>query len=155
MTNSAPVPVLFLDFDGVCRPADDPVLDAQGQLLDGASRFPWLPVLACVIRESNTRPRIVVSSDWCRLVDDAGLCALLGPIGDCFMAALEPPRGLSRAQAIERWAVQKTLVRWLALDDDVSVKVAARRNSKFVWCHPQKGVTEPRVCDRVRAFLQA
>lgn len=71
-------PVLFLDFDGVLHGAHEVAVDDDGRVvLDNPRLFEHLPLLT---EELAPYPelRIIVSSDWQRLFDDASLVRLLG-----------------------------------------------------------------------------
>ncbi|WP_256095067.1 HAD domain-containing protein [Paraburkholderia nodosa] len=76
-------PVLFLDFDGVLHAYDELALDDNFRLIENPNLFMWCPVLERILAPFP-EVRIVVSSDWRRLFDDAALIKLLGPLGARF-----------------------------------------------------------------------
>jgi hypothetical protein len=78
---------------------------------------------------------------------------LLGPLAPYFVGAMEGSPRHSRAQAIVQYAKRRGFARWLALDDDPSVRTAAKHNRRFVPCDPAKGLSERLVQQRVAAFL--
>lgn len=144
--------VLFLDFDGVLHPDGSEAIDERGRLIDNPVLFCWLPILADIL-DPYPAVRIIVSSDWRRLFDDAALIRLLGPLGTRFAGVVEritPPR----AQEILHDALQRGLSDWIALDDHKSVQAAARTDPRFIACAPATGITDEAVQLAVRAWLE-
>lgn len=143
---------LYLDFDGVLHPDGSEAIDERGRLIDNPVLFSWLPVLTELL-EPFPEVRIIVSSDWRRLFDDAALIKLLGPLGIRFVGVVEhisPPRD----QEILHDALQRGLQDWIALDDHRSVHEAARTDPRFIACAPATGITGETVQLAVRAWLE-
>ena len=141
---SAPV-VLFLDFDGVLHAVGEPALDEDWRLIDNPNLFCWRHFLEDALALHPT-VRIVVSSDWRRLLDDENLARLLGPtLGPRLLGAVETAN-TSRAQEILVEATRRGVSRWLALDDHPSVAVARRAGDpRFIVCNPDTGLSSARV----------
>jgi hypothetical protein len=142
---------LFTDFDGVFHPADAATFDAAGQLVTDARLFAWLPVLVDILAP-YPEVRIVVSSDWRRLLDDAGLKRVLGPLAPRFAGVVQT-WGASRADEILAEVRRRQLTRWLALDDHPTVVAASRHNARFIACEPDTGLSALPVQTRLRATL--
>ncbi|WP_170291464.1 HAD domain-containing protein [Dechloromonas hortensis] len=143
--------VLYLDFDGVLHPDGTEAIDDRGRLIANPALFSWLPVLVELLKPFP-EVRIIVSSDWRRLFDDAALIRLLGPLGNRFAGVVEriaPPR----AQEILHDAQTRGLSDWIALDDHRSVHQAARMDPRFIACEPVLGVTSDQVQLAVRMWL--
>ena len=155
MTATAPntppkndVPVLLTDFDGVFHALAEPVLDESFRLIDNPRLFLWVPIL-CEILAPFPDVKIIVSSDWRRIVDDENLVRLLGPVGNRFVGVMESYGG-SRADEIKTEVRRRNLTRWLAIDDHPTVQVASRKNWRFIPCHPESGLS----CERVQQELE-
>lgn len=145
-------PVLFLDFDGVLHGAQEAALDEDCRVvLDNPRLFEHVPLLAAELAPYPDM-RIVVSSDWQRLFDDASLVRLLGPLGPRFVGATNI-RAETRAHAILRCAERLMLTRWLALDDHESVVEASRTDLRFIACPPGLGISDFRVLKTLRTRL--
>lgn len=142
---------LYLDFDGVLHPFGELAIDECGLLLDNPNLFCWLPALAELLAP-HPQVQIIVSSDWCRLFDDPTLMRLLGPLGDRFAGVVDT-RGASRALEIAQDAQKRGLAVWLALDDHDSVRAAARRDRRYIPCHPDRGLADPAVQATLRTRL--
>ncbi|WP_043288212.1 HAD domain-containing protein [Paraburkholderia oxyphila] len=143
--------VLFLDFDGVLHPYDEPALDENFRLIQNPDLFKWRPVLEQLL-EPFPDVRIVVSSDWRRLFGDAALIELLGPLGERFAGVVEG-YGPTRAVEILTEVQRRSIAHWLALDDHPSVVAAARENSRFIVCSGQTGVASIDVQQALRQAL--
>ncbi|WP_316150582.1 HAD domain-containing protein [Cupriavidus sp. BIC8F] len=141
--------VLFTDFDGVFHSADEPALDGAGRLIANKRLFVWLPILVDVL-EPYPDVRIIVSSDWRRLLDDDGLRRVLGPLGHRFAGVVET-WGISRADEILTEVRRRQLTRWLAIDDHPTVAIASRRDTRFIACAPAVGLS----ADTVQATLRS
>ncbi len=145
-------PVLFLDFDGVLHGAQEAALDDDGRVvLDNPRLFEHVPLLAAELAPYPDM-RIVVSSDWQRLFDDASLVRLLGPLGPRFFGATNN-RAETRAHAILRCAERLRLTRWLALDDHESVVEASRTDNRFIACPPSAGISDVVTLNTLRTRL--
>ncbi|GAB4062388.1 HAD domain-containing protein [Uliginosibacterium sediminicola] len=139
--NSGPVQVLFVDFDGVLHDANEAAFDFEAHvLLDNPRLFEHIPLLAEALAP-YPELRIVVSSDWQSLFDDAALVRLLGPLGPRFSGVTEM-RAQTRADSILRCAQRLKLTSWLALDDNESVVKASRTDSRFIACPSDKGISD-------------
>jgi hypothetical protein len=138
---------LLTDFDGVLHPLGEPALDENFRLVDNPRLFLWVPIL-CEILAPFPDVRIIVSSDWRRIVDDENLVRLLGPAGNRFIGVMETYGG-SRADEIQSEVQRRKRKRWLAIDDHPTVQVASRRNWRFISCHPDSGLS----CKRVQQEL--
>ena len=139
--NTDPVQVLFVDFDGVLHDANEAAFDFDARvLLDNPRLFEHLPLLAEAL-EPYPELRIVVSSDWQALFDDAALVRLLGPLGPRFCGVTEA-RAQTRAEAILHCAQRLKLTSWLALDDHESVVKASRNDLRFIACPPNTGISD-------------
>lgn len=135
--------VLFTDFDGVLHAADEPALDSTGRLIANERLFAWLPILADILGP-YPQVRLVVSSDWRRLLDDENLRLVLGPLGSRFAGIVET-WGTSRADEILAEVRRRKLTQWLAIDDHPSVLAASRRDARFIPCAPDAGLSAPAV----------
>jgi len=142
------VPVLLTDFDGVLHALGEPALDENFRLIDNPRLFLWVPIL-CEILAPFPDVKIIVSSDWRRIVDDENLVRLLGPVGNRFVGVMESYGG-SRADEIKTEVRRRNLTRWLAIDDHPTVQVASRKNWRFIPCHPESGLS----CERVQQELE-
>ncbi|MEX3639600.1 HAD domain-containing protein [Paraburkholderia sp. BR14320] len=144
-------PLLFLDFDGVLHPLGEPALDEDFHLLDNPGLFVWLPILEQILAPYPS-VRIVVSSDWRRLFDDASLVRLLGPLGKRFAGVVEV-HAPSRATEILDEALRRKTENWLALDDHPSVALAGSSDGRFVACPPSRGIASLAVQRALRRKL--
>ncbi|KGX39452.1 HAD domain-containing protein [Burkholderia pseudomallei] len=144
---------LFLDFDGVLHPVDAATFDNAGRLMADPRLFTWLPVLADIVAP-HPEVRIVVSSDWRRLLDDDNLKRVLGSLGPRFAGVVET-WGASRAAEILEEVRRRRLSHWLALDDHPSVEKASRHDARFIVCAPDSGLSAPAVQASLRARLAA
>lgn len=146
--------VLFLDFDGVLHPDGEAALDENFRLLPNANLFCWLKILNEIL-EPHPDVQIVVSSDWRRFFDDENLVRLLGPLGSRFAGVVET-LGSPRSQEILGEAARRSIERWVALDDHVSVHEAAKEDCRFIACDPRLGVSKPEtqkaLCKGLLAF---
>lgn len=145
--------VLFVDFDGVLHAADEPALDSAGRLLPNPHLFAWLPLLDAILAPYPD-VAIIVSSDWRRLLDDANLVRVLGPLGPRFAGVIET-WGATRAAEILEDVRRRRLMHWLALDDHPSVAKASERDERFIACAPDKGLSAPTVQAVLRSRLAA
>ena len=146
-------PLLFLDFDGVLHPLGEQALDEDFRLLDNPGLFVWLPILEQILA-AYPSVRILVSSDWRRLFDDASLIRLLGPLGNRFAGVVEV-HASSRAAEILDEARRRKTENWLALDDHPSVTVAGSTDERFVVCQPDEGISSLAVQQELRRKLAA
>lgn len=142
--------VLFLDFDGVLHVADEPALDSGG-LMANPRLFAWLPVLEDVL-VPYPEGRIIVSSDWRRLLDDDNLKRALGPLAPRFTDVVES-WSASRVDEILTEARRRKLTTWLAIDDHPTVVAASRRDVRFIACEADTGLSALPVQARLRAAL--
>ncbi|MEX3982562.1 HAD domain-containing protein [Paraburkholderia sp. EG287A] len=146
-------PVLFLDFDGVLHAYDELALDDGFRLIENPNLFMWCPVLEQILAPFPD-VRIVISSDWRRLFDDAALIELLGPLGARFAGVVEE-YGPTRAAEILAEVQRRSITRWLALDDHPSVVDAAREDPRFIVCSGRTGVASTDVQQALRQALKA
>ena len=135
--------VLYLDFDGVLHPFGEPALGDDFGLLPNPNLFRWLPILESLL-SGHPDVRIIVSSDWHRLFDDATLKRLLGPVGGRFHGVIEAV-GKSRASEILADAKKRGLKDWIAIDDHPTVRDASLSDCRFVACDPATGIGDPGV----------
>jgi hypothetical protein len=82
------VPFLFLDFDGVLHPVGERALDDDFCLIENPGLFIWRPIQEALLAQYPA-VRIIISSDWRRLFDDATLIRLLGPLSNRFAGVVE------------------------------------------------------------------
>ncbi|CBJ39332.1 conserved protein of unknown function [Ralstonia solanacearum CMR15] len=143
--------VLFTDFDGVLHAADEPALDGTGRVIANERLFAWLPILVGIL-EPYPEVRLVVSSDWRRLLDDENLRLVLGPLGSRFVGIVET-WGASRADEILAEVRRRKLTHWLALDDHPTVAIASRHEPRFIACMPDTGLSAPDVQAELRTRL--
>ncbi|WP_319640913.1 HAD domain-containing protein [Ralstonia pickettii] len=104
--------VLFLDFDGVLHAVDEPPLNGGGRLMANPRLFAWRPVLEDILAP-YPKVRIIVSSDWRRLLDDDNLKRALGPLAPRFTGVVERWCA-SRVDEILTKARRRKLTTWLA-----------------------------------------
>jgi len=135
--------VIYLDFDGVLHPLGEPALGEGFCLLPNPNLFCWLPILESLL-SGHPDVRIIVSSDWRRLFDDATLQRLLGHVGVRFQGVIEAI-GASRASEILADAKQRGLKDWIAIDDHLTVREASLTDCRFVACDPLTGLSNPEV----------
>jgi len=148
-------PTIYLDFDGVLHALGEPALDDDFKLVDNPRLFGWREVLEALLQPWPA-VQIIVSSDWRALFADESLMALLGPgLGGRFVGVVEV-RNRLRAAEVQEDAAIRGVERWISLDDHPSVQAAeAAGDGRYVACQPDLGLTEARVQDRVRAWLEA
>jgi hypothetical protein len=132
--------VLFLDFDGVLHAVGEPAIDEDFRLIGNAGLFVWRPILEELLAPFPS-VRIIVSSDWRRLFDDATLIRLLGPLGNRFVGVVES-RGSCRAEEILAEVRRRKLAHWLALDDHPGVVAAQAEDRRFIACDSARGLSE-------------
>ena len=144
--------VVFLDFDGVLRPAPDSALDANAGQAGKQEAFVWLPILAKLL-EPHPEVKIIVSSDRRCGANDEELKTLLGPLGVRFFGVVENYDELSRAAEIRAEVTRRGLSRWLAIDDHSSIVVAAGGEPAFVACDPRLGLNCASVQSEIREKL--
>ncbi len=145
--------VLFLDFDGVLHPDGEAALDENFRLLPNPNLFCWKELLHELL-EPHPEVQIIVSSDWRRLFDDESLVRLLGQLGDRFAGVVETLGG-PRSQEILGAAARRSIERWAALDDHVSVHEAAKEDCRFIACDPRLGISNPETQKRLSKRLLA
>ena len=146
-------PSIFLDFDGVLHHANEDLPDSVEALRANPRLFQWLPHLADALKP-HPDIQIIVSSNWRRCFDDASLRLLLGGLGSRFNGVVATMEH-SRAEEIWTEVHKRQLERWLAIDDHDSVHAAARRDQRFVACHPEEGLSSPSVQIELRKKLIA
>jgi HAD domain in Swiss Army Knife RNA repair proteins len=143
--------VLFLDFDGVLHAVDEPPLNGGGRLMANPRLFAWRPVLEDILAP-YPKVRIIVSSDWRRLLDDDNLKRALGPLAPRFTGVVERWCA-SRVDEILTKARRRKLTTWLAVDDHPTVVAASRRDVRFIACESDTGLSALPVQARLRAAL--
>jgi len=134
-------PTIFLDFDGVLHHANEDLPDSVEALRANPRLFQWLPHLADALAP-HPDIQIIVSSNWRRWFDDISLRLLLGALGSRFDGVVAT-MGHSRAEEIWIEVHKRRLELWLAIDDHDSVHVAAKRDRRFIACHPEHGLSSP------------
>lgn len=144
--------VQFLDFDGVLHAADEPALDDAGHLLANPRLFAWRPLLDDLLAPPPD-VRIVVSSDWRRLLDE-NLVRVLGPLGPRFTGVVQA-WAATLADEIQEEARRRRLTQWLALGNHPSVVKASARNDRFIVCAPDSGLSAPSMQALLRTRLAA
>ncbi|CAG9219307.1 hypothetical protein BCAR13_410044 [Paraburkholderia caribensis] len=144
---------LFLDFDGVLHPVGEPALDDNFCLIDNPRLFVWRPILDALLAQYPA-VRIIISSDWRRLFDDATLIRLLGPLGNRFVGVAERV-GSCRSEEILMEVRRRKLVHWLAIDDQASVVAAQATERRFIACAPARGLSDMAVQRAVSDMLSA
>lgn len=148
-----PLPSIFLDFDGVLHHANEDLPDSVEALRANQRLFQWLPYLTDAL-EPHPNVQIIISSNWRRWFDDASLRALLGGLGSRFDGVVAT-MGHSRAEEIWMEIHKRRLESWLAIDDHESVHAAARRDRRFIACHPELGLSSPAIQLELRTKLLA
>lgn len=148
---SSPITSLFLDFDGVLHDADEDVPDSVEALRDNPRLFQWLPHLTDLLAP-HPGVKIIVSSNWRRWFDDAGLIQLLGPLGSRFDGVVAT-LGHTRVEEIWMEVHKRRLQHWLVLDDHPSIHEAAKGNKRFIACPPDQGLASPQVQQELRDRL--
>ena len=146
-------PILFLDFDGVLHPVGEHALDENFCLVENPRLFIWRPILEQILTPFPM-VKIVISSDWRRLFDDASLIRLLGPLVGRFAGVVET-YGPSRAAEIVAEAKRRATANWLALDDHPSVAAACASDTRFIACAPDTGLASITVQQALRHQLAA
>lgn len=143
---------LFLDFDGVLRPVGPIQMEDGARIAVNPQLFPWLPILTELL--DGRQVSIVVSSDWARICDDDALGRLLGPLAERVADVLPGNPGDDRARRIKQYVSQRGLHTWLAIDDDPSVRKAARASRHFLWCRGDNGISDLAVQAALRKWLR-
>lgn len=148
---------LYLDFDGVLHPLGTPVLDAAGHWHpEWPGLFCWLPLLEHALRPYPAT-QIVVSSSWRFFHSDAELGSFLGPLAARFKGiTMSDHEDWSRLDEILRHAEESGHKRFLALDDDASIRAHEReeRDLRFMWCSPESGISSQAFLIRLHAHLR-
>ncbi|HEX7643488.1 MAG TPA: HAD domain-containing protein [Noviherbaspirillum sp.] len=146
-----PSPSVFLDFDGVLHHANEDLPDSVEALRANPRLFQWLPHLAEALAP-HPCVRIIISSNWRRWFDDASLRLLLGDLGSRFDGVVAT-MGHSRVEEIWMEIHKRRLERWLAIDDHDSVHAVARRDKRFIACHPEFGLSSANTQADLRSKL--
>jgi hypothetical protein len=133
------------------HPVGTPALSEDFKLLNNPELFSFLPVLEMVLAPYDD-VRVIVSSDWRRLFDDAALVRLLGNVGERFFGVVEH-YNIVRAVEIQAEADRRKLARWNAVDDHPSVVHAARNDWRFVPTQPSLGLSDVVAQARLRVAL--
>ena len=138
-------PILFLDFDGVLHPFGEAAVDENYRLLPNPRLFCWRSILEDLLAPYPA-VKIIVSSDWRRLFDQASLSVLLGEqLAERLVGVVEVDKE-SRAEEILAEAARRELRRWLAIDDHPSVVDARYAGDvRFVVCTSETGLGNPAV----------
>lgn len=144
-------PVLFLDFDGVLHPVGEPAFDEEFRLVENPRLFVWRPILEHML-EPYPNVRIIVSSDWRRLFDDATLVRVLGPLSTRFVGVVES-YGPSRSDEVLAEVRRRSITQWLALDDHPSVVAASAGDGRFIACASATGVNSREVKANLNLML--
>lgn len=144
--------IIYLDFDGVLHGADELALDENCRFISNPKLFEYVPILEEILHPAPNA-KIVVSSDWARLLDDANLVRILGQnLGNRFIGVVEQ-RGSSRSEEILADANKRCAAKWLALDDHPSVRSSAKKDKRFIYCPPALGISDKSVQQTLRASL--
>ncbi|GAB3630344.1 hypothetical protein PTE30175_03584 [Pandoraea terrae] len=147
------LPTLFVDFDGVLHPFGEPIFDEHCRYLGNPVLFCWAPILDQLLAPYPD-VRVIVSSDWRRIFDDANLIKLLGPLGPRFVGVVQSYQS-TRAEEILAEARRRALVEWLAIDDHPSVAQASVSERRFIACAPDSGISASSVQTELRTKLAA
>ncbi|WP_176382013.1 HAD domain-containing protein [Paraburkholderia youngii] len=146
--------MLFVDFDGVLHPVGEATLDEDFRLIENPGLFVWRPILELLLA-SYPAVRIIVSSDWRRIFDDATSVRLLGPLGNRFVGVVES-YGACRSEAIRMEVRRRRIVHWLAIDDHPSVITAQAEERRFIANDSARGLSDEAVrrtlCEMLSAF---
>lgn len=147
------IPALFLDFDGVLHAFGEEAFNEDLKLIDNPRLFCWRSILEEALAP-YPEVKIVVSSDWRRLFDDANLARLLGSnLGPRFLGVVECYKE-SRAEEILAEVARRKLSYWLAIDDHPSVfKAGKAGDSRFIACAPDTGLSEASAQRELRGKL--
>lgn len=144
-------PVLFLDFDGVLHPVGEPAFDEDFRLVENPRLFVWRPILEQLL-SPYPNVRIIISSDWRRLFDDATLLRVLGPLSKRFAGVVES-YGPSRSEEVLTEVKRRSISQWLALDDHPSVIAAQPGERRFIACASATGVNSSEVKANLKLML--
>ncbi|TCG03674.1 hypothetical protein BZM27_46680 [Paraburkholderia steynii] len=119
--------------------------------MENAGLFVWRPILEGLLAPYPA-VRIIVSSDWRRLFDDATLVRLLGPLGGRFVGVVES-YGSSRCKEILTEVRRRKITHWLAIDDHPSVVAAQANEPRFIGCDAARGLSEIAAQRKLGAML--
>jgi len=144
-------PVLMLDFDGCLHELGEPAIDENFCVLDNPRLFRWMPILRQLL-EPYPEVRLIISSDWRRILDDETLIRLLGSLGKRFYGVVET-YGPSWHDEILTEVQRRGLNRWIALDDHPSIAIKSRRNWRFISYSPDSGLSDQRVQQELKRKL--
>ncbi|CAB3741013.1 hypothetical protein LMG22037_06443 [Paraburkholderia phenoliruptrix] len=147
------IPVLFLDFDGVLHPVGEPALDEHCRLIENPGLFIWRPIPEALLTPYPA-VRIIVSSNWRRLFDDATLIRLLGRLGNRFVGVVES-YGACRSEEILMDVRRRKIIHWLAIDDHPSVVRAQAEEHRFIAWDSARDLNDEVVRRTLRVTLSA
>jgi len=110
-----------------------------------------MPILAQLL-EPHPEVRLIISSDWRRLLDDENLIRLLSPLGNRFDGVVEAYVP-SRHDEILAEVRRRDLSEWVALDDHPSIALNSSRNWRFIACPPSSGLSDEKVQQELKRKL--
>jgi hypothetical protein len=148
--------VLFLDFGGVLHPSgtDDDARAARAGAGVGLARvdmFCWFDILAGLLAASPD-VFVVVHSNWRHVSSHEEIGDLLGDLGKRYLGCVPPG---DRYGAIRAWLARHPGVETWRILDDAARAFGDPPPPELILCDPRTGVSEPRVQDQLRAWLQA
>lgn len=148
--------VLFLDFGGVLHPSgtDDDARAARAGAGAGLARldmFCWFDILAGLLA-AFPDVFVVVHSNWRHVSSPEEIGDLLGDLGKRYLGCVPPG---DRYAAIRAWLARHPGVEAWCILDDAARAFGDPPPPELILCDPRTGVSEPRVQDQLRAWLQA
>ncbi len=159
-------PILYLDYDGVLHPADVRITkdDPQPRVYDGGrptdhALFEHAPLLERIL-QPFPEVRISLATSWVRALGfefavqqlPPGLRQrVVGTIWQGFMLTCPPP---SRHDAITTDVEERSVQRWLALDDDIDGWHDNRRHLVVAPTDAWQGLAQPGVADELAEALE-
>jgi Swiss Army Knife RNA repair-like protein len=144
-------PILSLDVDGMLELGTLALDDAFRILEDDPPLFCWRPIIERLLAPLP-EVRVVGSSDGRPFCGAAARVRFLGTLGPRFDATTPVASITVQADEIRADFAPRGCGRWLALDDDESIKLPVRTERRFVGCPPSKGVSGRAVRKRWSAW---
>ncbi|MBK5164798.1 hypothetical protein IQ291_10580 [Burkholderia sp. R-70211] len=160
-------PTLFVDFDGTLHVGNS-FIDENGQItLDtGGSLLEFAPLLVNLL-EPYPSVEIVLTTSWTRSLPPEKVMSYLPPALARRVVATTHgttarfgyiQNGTDRTYIVCKFASNRRLTRWLALDDRVYgiekfERVPGELQEHFVCLDPSRGISDQRALDRIQEWL--